>query len=326
MHEPLWMWILFLAIVGVLIMLDLGLFNRKPRAIGIKDSIRLSLFYVAIALLFGLWVWYSKGIVAAELYYTGYLLEKSLSLDNIFVISLIFSYFSIPRHLQHRVLFWGILGAVVLRGIVIALGAAIVSEFGWVLYLFALFLVFTGIKMILDAEEEAPDISKNKILLFLNKRLRITNDLHGMKFSVMLPSEDGSGKLVRYFTPMFVCLVLIEFADIIFAVDSIPAIFAITTDPYIVYTSNIFAILGLRALYFALSAMLHRFEYLKYSISMVLVFIGGKILLGDFILPEGHHVPEWVSLLVTVSLLTGGVIYSLYKTGRQENNNKTREE
>ena len=312
MHHSLLAWGIFLLVIAALVMIDLGLFNRKQKAIGVKESIRLSAFYIAMGLLFGLWIWYDQGHVNAELYYTGFLVEKSLSLDNIFVISLIFTYFNIPRHLQHRVLFWGILGAIILRGIVIALGAAIISEFHWVLYFFALFLVFTGIKMIISADDEAPDIADNKILKFLNRNMRISNELNGQKFFVR-KIEEGTGRKLLYATPLFVCLVMVEFADVIFAVDSIPAIFTITTDPYIVYTSNIFAILGLRALYFALSAMLHRFEYLKYSISLVLVFIGGKIFVSDFFFKD-YHIPASISLGVTVALLAGGVIYSLIKT------------
>jgi tellurite resistance protein TerC len=209
-------------------------------------------------------------------YFTGFFVEKSLAMDNVFVISLIFTYFAIPRIYQHRVLVWGILGVIVLRGIMIGLGAALINQFDWILFIFGAFLLITGIKMLVIADKE-PDIAGNPILKFLRKHLNVTDELHGEKFFVKGPDPKGCGKLVRFATPLFLALVLIEFADLIFAVDSVPAIFAITTDPYIVYTSNIFAILGLRALYFALAAMVHRFHYLKYALSLVLIFIGAKI-------------------------------------------------
>lgn len=224
------------------------------------------------------------------------------------MIALIFSFFAIPRQFQHRVLFWGILGVIVLRAIMIGLGAALVSNFGWLMYLFGAFLVFTGIKMWMIADQE-PDIATNPILKFLKRRMRVTEGLRGNAFWVREP-DAATGKTVRWATPLFLALVLIEFVDLLFAVDSVPAIFAITTDPFIVYTSNIFAILGLRALYFALAAMIHRFHYLKYALSLVLVFIGTKIFLVGFI----GKIPAVVSLSVTFGLIGGGVLFSLWKT------------
>ena len=247
------------------------------------------------------------GAASGMAYYTGFMIE-SLSMDNVFVIALIFSFFAIPRQYQHRVLFWGILGVIVLRAIMIGLGAALVSNFGWLLYLFGAFLVFTGIKMWLIADQE-PDIASNPILKFLKRRMRVTDGLRGNAFWVY-ENDPATSRKVRWATPLLLALVLIEFVDLLFAVDSVPAIFAITTDPFIVYTSNIFAILGLRALYFALAAMIHRFHYLKYALALVLVFIGGKIFLVGFI----GKVPAVLSLGVTFGLILGGVLFSLWKT------------
>lgn len=311
MDKPLWMWGAFLGVVIVLLILDLGFLHKKEKEISIKESLFMSAFYITIGLLFGGFVWLELGATAGKEYITGFIVEKTLALDNIFVISLVFAYFAVPRIYQHRVLFWGILGVIVLRAIMIGLGAAIVSEFSWVLYIFAIFLIVTGVKMFFMVDKEM-DIANNPLLKFIKKRMRITNELHGKKFSVMLPAKDNPNKNVRWFTPLFVALIIIEFVDLIFAVDSVPAIFAITTDPYIVYTSNIFAILGLRALYFALDAVIHRFKYLKYSLAMVLVFIGGKVVVAGILGIE--KVPPSISLTVTAALLFGGVIYSLIKT------------
>jgi tellurite resistance protein TerC len=306
--KPLWMWLTFVAIVIALLVFDLGVLHKEDREIGVRESLLLSGGYIVIALIFGSWVWWYMGPESGMNYYTGYFIEKSLSMDNIFVIALIFGYFAIPRLYQHRVLFWGILGVIVLRAIMIGLGAALVTQFSWILYLFGAFLFVTGIKMWMIAEHE-PDISQNPILKFLRGHMRVTDGLRGNAFWVREP-DPASGRVVRFATPLFLALVLVECADIIFAVDSVPAIFAITTDPFIVYTSNIFAILGLRALYFALSAMMHRFRYLKYALALVLVFIGTKIFLVGFI----GKVPPAISLSVTLGLIAGGVLFSLWKT------------
>lgn len=241
-------------------------------------------------------------------YYTAFMVEKSLSLDNVFVISMIFTFFAIPRMYQHRVLFWGILGVIVLRAIMIGLGAAMVSSFSWVLYLFGVFLVLTGIKMFVVANH-MPDLENNALLRFLRRHVRITPQLHGEKFTVRLPVKEGGPGLLHA-TPLLLALVMIEFVDLVFAVDSVPAVFAITQEPFLVYTSNIFAILGLRALYFALAAMVHRFVYLKYALALVLVFIGTKIFLVGIV---GKFPPE-ISLTVTFGLILGGVLLSLWKT------------
>ena len=234
-------------------------------------------------------------------------------MDNIFVIALIFSFFAIPRQYQHRVLFWGILGVIVLRGIMIGLGAAIVAQYHWVLYIFAAFLIFTGIKMLFAGDQPTSRWPTTRCW-FLRRRMRVTDELHGHDFFVKQP-DPKTGKVVRFATPLFLALVMIEIADLVFAVDSVPAVFAITTDPYIVYTSNIFAILGLRALYFALAAILHRFAYLKYALAILLVFIGSKIFVADLMGWEKFP-PAW-SLGITFVILTIGVVVSLIKTREQ---------
>ena len=306
--KSVWIWLLFAAIVVTLLALDLGVLHRDDREIGVRESLLLSGGYIGIALLFGGWVWWYLGAQSGTEYFTGFLIEKSLSMDNVFVIALIFTYLAIPRQYQHRVLFWGILGVIVLRALMIGLGAALVSHFSWVLYLFGVFLVFTGIKMWIVADH-MPDIANNPLLKFLRRRLRVTREVEGNAFFVYRP-DIQSGKPVRWVTPLFLALCLVEFIDLVFAVDSVPAIFAITRDPYIVYTSNIFAILGLRALYFALAAMIHRFTYLKYALALVLVFIGTKIFLVGII----GKMPAAISLSVTFGLIAGGVIVSLWKT------------
>ncbi|QAU33443.1 TerC family protein [Janthinobacterium sp. 17J80-10] len=305
-----WIWLLFLAIVASLLAFDLGVLHRDDKEIGVRESLFLSAGYITVAMIFGTWVWWYLGAESGMAYFTGFMIEKSLSMDNIFVIALVFSFFAIPRKYQHRVLFWGILGVIVLRAIVIGLGAALVTQFGWILYLFGAFLVITGVKMWLIAEQE-PDIARNPLLKFLKRHIRVTNGLRGHAFLVR-EAHPVTGKMVRFATPLLLALMLIECVDVVFAVDSVPAIFAITTDPFIVYTSNIFAILGLRALYFALAAMIHRFHYLKYALALVLIFIGAKIFLVGII----GKIPAVISLGVTFGLITGGVGFSLWKTRR----------
>lgn len=306
-----WVWLLFLGIVVTLLVVDLGLLHKDNHVISVKESLVMSGGYIFIALLFGGWIWWEMGPEPGINYLTGFFVEKTLALDNIFVISLIFSYFAIPQIYQHRVLFWGILGVIILRGIMIGLGTTLVSEFSWVLYIFGAFLILTGIKMLLSSDENK-DMADNKIIKFLRRHMRVTDDLHGQNFFVM-QKDPKTGNLVRYATPLFLALLMVEFVDIIFAVDSVPAIFAITTDPYIVYTSNIFAILGLRALYFALAAMMHRFVYLKYALSAVLIFIGGKIFWNQLV---GKMDPA-ISLSVTLAILASGIIFSLIKTRKE---------
>ena len=308
--QPLWMWLGFLGLVIALLAFDLGVLHRDGHEIEVRESLLLSGFYIALGLVFGGLVWWQLGAQSGVEYLTGFVVEKSLAMDNVFVIAMIFGYLAIPRHLQHRVLFWGILGVIVLRAIMIGFGAALVSEFGWVLYIFAAFLIFTGIRMLMIGHEET-DLSQNPVLLFMKRRFRVTETLQGDCFFVR-QIDPKTGRMARYMTPLFLALVMIEIADVIFAVDSVPAIFAITTDPYIVYTSNIFAILGLRALYFALAAIIHRFAYLKQALAVLLVFIGSKIFLAD-LLGWDKFPAEW-SLGVTAAILASGVFYSLWKT------------
>ena len=307
--KPLWMWLAFLAIVVILLALDVGLLHRDTREIGVKESLALSAGYASIGLAFGGWVWWQLGAAPALQYVTGFVVEKSLAMDNVFVIAMIFSYFAIPRQYQHRVLFWGVLGVIVLRAIMIGVGATLVERFGWVLYIFAAFLIATGVKMWMSADEEY-DLKDSAALRLVRRVLPVTDALHGDRFFVR--AADAAGKAKWLATPLFLSLVMVEIVDVVFAVDSVPAIFAITTDPFIVYTSNIFAILGLRALYFALAAMVHRFHYLKYALAVLLVFIGSKIFVADaFGLAK---IPPAVSLSVTFAILAAGVGWSLWKT------------
>jgi tellurite resistance protein TerC len=312
--QPIWMWLGFIGIVIALLAFDLGILHRDRSGagheIGVRESLALSSLYIALGLAFGGFVWLQLGSKPAVEYLTGFIVEKSLALDNVFVIALIFTYFSIPRAYQHRVLFWGILGAITLRAIMIGFGAALVTEFHWVLYIFAAFLIATGIKMLWLGEKES-DLGDNPVLKFMRRHLKVTESLHGQRFFVR-QLDAKSGRMALFVTPLFLALVLIEIADVIFAVDSVPAIFAITTDPYLVYTSNIFAILGLRALYFALAAVLHRFAYLKQALAILLIFIGSKIFVADLF--GWEKFPASWSLGVTFAILAAGVLYSLWRT------------
>jgi tellurite resistance protein TerC len=310
--KPVWMWLSFLGVVVALLALDLGVLHRKQREIEVKESLLLSAFYIALGLIFGGWVWWQLGPQAGKEYVTGFVVEKSLAMDNVFVIAMIFSYFAVPRLYQHRVLFWGILGVIVLRGVMIGLGATLVAEFAWLLYVFAAFLIVTGVKMWLMADKEY-DVGANPLLRVVRRYFRVSDELHGDRFLVR-KTDPASGRSAWYMTPLLLALLMVEIVDVVFAVDSVPAIFAITTDPFIVYTSNIFAILGLRALYFALAAMVHRFHYLKYALSVLLVFIGSKIFLADLAGFEGGKFPPDWSLAITFVILASGVAWSLWKT------------
>jgi tellurite resistance protein TerC len=299
--KPLWMWLVFITLVLALLAFDLGVLHKDDHEIGVAESLRMSAMYIVLGLSFAGFIWWQMDTTATAQYLTAFVVEKTLAMDNIFVIALIFGFFAIPREYQHRVLFWGILGVIVLRGIMIGLGATIVDQYHWVLYVFAAFLILTGIE-------------ENALIRFLKRRMHVTEELHGHDFFVKKPHPE-TGRITRYATPLFLALIMIEIADLVFAVDSVPAVFTITTDPYIVYTSNIFAILGLRALYFALAAILHRFAYLKYALSVLLVFIGSKIFIADAMGWEKFP-PEW-SLGITFAILGAGVAYSLWKTGHQ---------
>jgi tellurite resistance protein TerC len=311
--KPAWMWLAFISIVITLLVLDLGVLHKKDREIGVKESLMLSAGYISLGVAFGAWVWWYLGPQSGIEYMTGFAIEKTLAMDNVFVIAMIFSYFAIPRLYQHRVLFWGILGVIILRGIMIGIGAPLVENFSWVLYIFAVFLILTGVKMLFSGDEET-DLSQNKALNWMKSRFNVTDKLHGQSFFVK-QADPKTGKMVQFITPLFLALMLIEIADVIFAVDSVPAIFLITTDPFIVYTSNIFAILGLRALYFALAAMVERFKYLKYALSVLLIFIGGKVFFA-WAMGWEKFPPAW-GLGITVAILASGILYSLWATRNQ---------
>jgi len=329
---PVWIWLSFLAAVLAILAFDLGVMHRDSHEIGVAESLKMSALYIGLGLawaaaVYGIYAHYAdagaldpqiaagatpheRALTAVKLYMTGYLVEKTLAMDNVFIISMIFTYFAVPREYQHRVLFWGILGVIVLRAIMIGLGAALVMEFSWIMYLFGVILLATGVKMLVMVDHK-PDVANNPVLRLLRSKLRVTDELHGQAF-VVRRADPHSGKALLFATPLLLCLILVEIADLVFAIDSVPAIFAITPDPFIVYTSNIFAILGLRALYFALAAVVHRFHYLKYSLALVLIFIGTKIFLGDWLF-DGK-VPASISLGVTGGLLAGGILFSLWKT------------
>jgi len=304
------MWAIFVGFVLVMLALDLFVFGgNKAHKVGVKEAAAWSLVWVSLALLFngGLW-WYLQGTVGPEIagqkaleFFSGYLIEKALSVDNVFVFLLIFSAFQVPQEYQRRVLIYGVLGAIVMRAVMIGAGAWVVSEFSWVLYLFGAFLLFTGIRMLV-AVDSKPDVANNPVLRFARRHLRVADGDHGNRFFV---TEQG----LRCVTPLFLVLVLIEVTDLVFAVDSIPAIFAITTDPFIVFTSNMFAILGLRALYFLLVDVADRFHLLKYGLAMVLTFIGTKML----ILPW-YHVPVQASLTIVAVLIAGSCVASVFVT------------
>jgi tellurite resistance protein TerC len=308
--KPAWMWLAFISVVFALLAFDLGVLHRKSKEIDVTESLLLSAAYISLGLLFGAWVWWYLGAQSGIEYLTGFAIEKTLAMDNVFIIAVIFTYFSIPRVYQHRVLFWGVLGVIVLRGIMIGIGAPLVENYSWILYVFAVFLIVTGIKM-MWVGDQGSDLSSNPVLVWMKRRFNVTEELHGDKFFIK-KIDPATGQESSFITPLFLSLVLIEFADVIFAVDSVPAIFLITTDPFIVYTSNIFAILGLRALYFALAAMVNRFKYLKYALSVLLIFIGSKIFIA-WAMGWDKFPPAW-SLGITVAILLIGVLYSLWRT------------
>ncbi len=302
-----WMWSGFGVFVVAMLAIDMFALRRKgAHKVGAREALTWSLVWFALAMLFGgaLWGWldHTAGREVADArtmeYLTGYLLEKTLAMDNIFVFVMLFSYFAVPIEYQKRVLVYGVLGAIILRALMILLGAWLIAQFHWVLYIFGAFLLITGIKMFIFADHE-PDLAKNPLLKWLRNHVRITDSYHGEKFWIY---EKG----VRWFTPMFLVLVLVEFSDVIFALDSIPAIFAITSDPFIVFTSNIFAILGLRALYFLLADMADRFHLLKYGLAVILIFVGSKMLIVDW-----FKIPVAVSLAVVVAVLGTSMLLSL---------------
>ncbi len=303
---------IFYIIIITLLVTDLGVFHKKNHVISAKTSLISTAVYFLIGMLFGVYVWFQHGNIAGQQYFTGFIIEKILSLDNIFLILIIFSSLNIPIKYQHKVLFWGILGVIFLRGVLIYLGSEMIQKYEWVMLIFGVILIFTGIKMFF-IDDTHSDFSKNKFILFLRKHLRITEKLDDNKFFTF---QKINQKKKLFLTPLFLALVAVEFCDLIFALDSIPAIFLITTDPYIVYTSNIFAILGLRAVYFAIASVIARFKYVKYSLSILLVFIGSKIFIHQIFHIE---ITSLVSLFITIFLIASGILYSLYKTSDYNN-------
>jgi tellurite resistance protein TerC len=304
MNDQLWLWIGFNVFVLAMLALDLGVFHRKVHVVTFRESIAWTAVWVVLALLFNAGVWHYSGSQKALQFFTGYLIEKSLSVDNVFVFALLFSYFAVPPIYQHKVLFWGILGALVMRAIMIAAGAALIAKFTWVVYLFGAFLILTGIKMILKREEEIHP-ERNPVVRWFKRLMPVTADYRRDRFFVL---EGG----VRHATPLFVVLLLVEVSDLIFAVDSIPAIFAVTTDPFIVYTSNVFAILGLRSLYFALAGVMNKFHYLKIGLGAVLAFVGVKMLLAH----TPYKIDTLISLGVVAGILALSVVASLLRPAR----------
>lgn len=314
--EATWIWLALMTFVGTVLYLDLAVFNKKDHIIEMKESLKLASVYVSFGLLFGLWIFYNNGSNDALDYYTVYIIEQTLSLDNLFVMSVIFASFGVPRQYQHKLLVWGIIGVVVLRGATIAAGAALVQQYDWVLLIFAAILFYTGIKLFFVAGEEThEDYSQKPIAKFLAKHMRITNRIEGGRFFVKVPVEGKMGKAVLHATPLFLALIVIELTDLLFAFDSVPAALAITTDPYIVFTANIFAILGLRAIFFAMEHIIHRFIYLKYSLAVLLMFISGKVFYTQLM---GEHVPAALSLGLTVFILGAGIVVSLMRTTKNE--------
>jgi tellurite resistance protein TerC len=315
MNTPIWLWIGFNLFVLAMLALDLGVFHRKAHAVSGKEALAWSLVWISLALVFNaiIYFYWDRMVPdstytnrdAALAFFTGYLIEKSLSVDNIFVFILIFSFFTVPSAYQHRVLFWGILGALIMRGALIALGAALLEQFHWIIYIFGAFLIFTGARMALQRDESVqPD--KNPVVKFFRRFMPVTENFEKDKFFVR--------RLGRFMaTPLFLILLVVESTDLVFAVDSIPAIFAVTQDPFIVYTSNVFAILGLRALYFLLADVIDKFQYLKFGLSAVLVFIGIKMVIVDF-----YKIPIGVSLGVVAGILTISILASLWKLKREE--------
>jgi len=299
MDTSFWFYVAFTAFVLAMLAIDLGIFHRKAHVVRAKEAGAWVAVWMTLALTFTLTLLVWKGAESALLFATGYLIEQSLSIDNIFVIVMIFSYFRIPGKYQHRVLFWGIIGALLMRGLFIGMGALLIKRFGWIIYIFGAFLIFTGVKMALR-QDEGFDAEQNVMMRTARRFLRVTREYHGQRFFTI---QDGR----RYATPLFLVLLLIEFTDLVFAVDSIPAIFAVTTNPFLVYTSNVFAILGLRSMYFLLAGIVHQFAYLKYGLALILVFVGFKMVLVDMV-----RIPILASLGVIAVTLTLSIIASLF--------------
>ena len=294
----IWFWVGFIAFVLAMLALDLGVFNKNPHVVKAKEAAMMTAMWVSLALLFAAGLAYFVDHQTALTFLTGYVIEESLSVDNIFVIVLIFQYFAVPAKYQHRVLFWGILGALIMRGIFIGVGAALLARFEWIIYVFGALLVITGIRMAVKQDEEF-DGEQNPVVKFVRRFLPVTSEYHGKHFFV---EQDGK----RFATPLLLVLVLVEATDLIFAVDSIPAIFGITRDPFIVFTSNIFAVMGLRSLFFLLASVVTKFHLLKYGLAVILTFVGAKMLLEHWI-----HIPIMLSLGIVLSVLAASIVASL---------------
>lgn len=300
MATSIWFWVIFNIFVLGLLALDLGVFHRKAHEVSIKEAAIWTVIWISLSLVFNLGLYLVEGREVALQFLAGYLIEKSLSVDNIFVFVVLFTYFQVPSAYQHRVLFWGILGALIMRGALIGAGAFLIAQFHWILYVFGAFLVFTGVRMALQKDDDHIDLEGNRAVRLLRRIFPITDGYRGQKFLVM---ENG----VRMATPLLVVLVIVETTDLVFALDSIPAIFAVTQDAFIVYTSNVFAILGLRALYFLLAGVMASFRFLKYGLSLILVFVGVKMLIADI-----YHMPIGISLGVIAGILTVSIVASIY--------------
>lgn len=304
MESTTLLWIGFNVFVILMLALDLGVFHRNSHEVKFKEALTWSIVWIVLALIFNAGIWYYFGEIKAVQFLTGYIVEKSLSVDNIFVFILVFSAFAVPPMYQHKVLFWGILGALVMRAIFIFAGVALISKFHWIIYVFGAFLIYTGYKIAKDKGTKV-NIENNPLLNFVKKIIPFTNGYRDGNFFV----REGGRRLA---TPLFLVLILIEFTDLIFAVDSIPAILAITTDPFIVYTSNVFAIMGLRSLYFALAGSLKYFSYLHYGLALILVFVGIKMLISDV-----YKFDPFVSLGIIASILAGSMLASLLDTKKK---------
>jgi tellurite resistance protein TerC len=298
-------WLGFTGLVVALLVLDLGVLNRRSHVLSFKEAMSWSLGLISFAMLFGLFLWWREGAQHALEYYTGYLIELSLSVDNLFVFILIFNYFGVPSEAQPKVLKWGILGAIVMRFIMIGLGALLLARFEWIIYVFGGILILTGIRMLLQKDERI-ELEKNPVVRLARRVLPFAKAYDGTQFF----TRAGTGSLLA--TPLLLVLIVVEWSDLVFAIDSIPAIFAVTRDPFLVYSSNVFAILGLRALFFVLAGMMDRFAYLKPGVALILVFVGGKMALSGWM-----HVPILVSLAVILLTLGAAVGLSLARTARE---------
>ena len=301
-------WVAFLVFIGIFLALDLGVFHKDAHVVPPREALAWTAVWVTLAIVFGLAVFVWRGADVGIAWFTGYVIEYSLSVDNVFVFALVFAAFAVPRELQHRVLFWGVLGALVMRFVLILVGASLIEQYHWIIYVFGAFLVFTGVRMALQSDDHEPHPENNPIVRFAKSHLRVVSEFHGQRF--FIPSAVG-----RLATPLLLALIAVETTDLIFAVDSIPAIFAVTTDPFIVFTSNAFAILGLRSLYFLLANANDKFRYLKLGLALVLIFVGGKMLVTDIL-----HIDPMPSLAVILGILGAAMAASLLADRRDARN------